>query len=376
MKRAFQPGDEFRGYTIRRLLGRGGIGSVWLACRGEHAEPFAVKILDRDVARQKPEYVKRFVREAKLVSEISHPNLVAVHDSGYDEAYDVYFIVMDYVMGDTLRPAIALGGPHPMPEAAGIVLQIAGVLDAAQRLGLVHRDLKPENIMVAPDGTVRLLDLGVAKVSKNRIDSFHTMAASVFGTPGYIAPEQAVDSSSVDVRADIYSLGVILFELLSGRRPYEGGSLPQALRQLLSDDPIPDVREFAPSVSPELAGIVAKMCAKKAEDRYATPAELIDALTAAGFSAPTPSAASGASAAGDCESIGDLLAAAENAGGGQSLSTLADLALSTDDPDMLEFLRRRSRRRKLRKVVVASAAAVAVAAALVLLLLVFWPNGI
>ena len=118
------------------------------------------------------------------------------------------------------------------------------------------------------------------------------------------------------------------------------------------------------------------MCAKKAEDRYATPAELIDALTAAGFSAPTPSAASAFSAAGDCECIGDLLAAAEKAGGNQSLSTMVDMALTTDDPDMLEFLRRRSRRRKLRKVVVASAAAVAVAAALVLLLLVFWPNGI
>ncbi|MBQ6137754.1 MAG: serine/threonine protein kinase, partial [Kiritimatiellae bacterium] len=245
MTHVFMPGETFLGYTIERLLGEGGLGSVWLARHGMLDTLYAVKVLDRDVAKAKPEYVKRFVREAKLASKIHHPNLVAVHDAGYDDGRDVYYLVMDYVRGDTLRLALALGGPRPEGEAVEIILQIAGVLETSQQYGLVHRDLKPENIMVTPDGTVRLLDLGVAKVSNN-MDSLRTMAASVFGTPSYIAPEQAVDSSTVDPRADVYSLGVILFELLSGRRPYDGKTPTDVLRQLLDSSPIPDVRDFAP----------------------------------------------------------------------------------------------------------------------------------
>ena len=266
MTHVFRPGDTFLGYTIERLLGEGGLGSVWLARHGMLDALFAVKVLDRDIAKAKPEYVTRFVREAKLASRIRHPNLVAVHDAGYDESRDVYYLVMDYVSGDTLRLVLGMGGPRPEAEAAEIVLQIASVLETSQRLGLVHRDLKPENIMVTPDGTVKLLDLGVAKVSAN-MDSLRTMAASVFGTPAYIAPEQAVDSSSVDARADVYSLGVILFELLAGRSPYDGETPVDILRQLLDGSPIPDVRDYAPGVSPALAQIVAKMCAKRPEDR-------------------------------------------------------------------------------------------------------------
>lgn len=362
MTNVFTPGDSFLGYKIERLLGEGGLGSVWLARHGMLDTLFAVKVLDRDVAKAKPEYVKRFVREAKLASRIHHPNLVAVHDAGYDGKRDVYYLVMDYVRGDTLRLALGLGGPLPEVDAAGIILQIASVLETSQRFGLVHRDLKPENIMIAPDGTVRLLDLGVAKVS-NSMDSLRTMAASVLGTPAYIAPEQAIDSSTVDPRADIYSLGVILFELLAGRRPYDGETPTDILRQLLDGSPVPDVRKFAPGVSPQLAQIIAKMCAKRPEDRYAGPTELIAALDAAGFHPGAPHSAGSYAHEEERPSPGmaELLAASGSDGNG-GMKTISDITLETQDPDIREFLSRR-RRRKVMKAIAKAAAAVAIIAA-------------
>ena len=195
-----------------------------------------------------------------------------MHDAGYDESRDVYYLVMDYVKGDTLRMALGIGGPRPEGESAGIILQIAGVLEMSQRFGLVHRDLKPENIMITPDGTVRLLDLGVAKVSSN-VDSLRTMAASVFGTPNYIAPEQAIDSSTVDMRADIYSLGVILFELLAGRRPYSGKSMSDILRQLLAiPAPRSSSRRSAPPASARIRRVQrASMPPRRSVPRRASP---------------------------------------------------------------------------------------------------------
>ena len=368
MSKVFKPGDVFRGYTIEKLLGEGGIGSVWLARHGMLDTLFAVKILDREIAKAKPEYVKRFVREAKLATKIRHPNLVVVHDAGYDESLDVYYLIMDYIRGDTLRLAIAMGGPRPEAEAAGIVMQIADVLDTSQRFGLVHRDLKPENIMVSPGGAVRLLDLGVAKANSS-VDSLRTMAASVFGTPSYISPEQAMDSSTVDVRADIYSLGIILFEMLAGRRPYDGDTPTEILMQLLSEAPVPDVRDFAPSVSPALANVVAKMCAKRPEDRFTTPADLIAALEAAGFRRDALAARAGGVVSDEREqpSMDELLASVPQHGVTGD-KTLLDITLTTRDPDINEFLARRRRSRIIRVVVKAAAvAATAIAVALVAL---------
>ena len=161
----FQPGEEFHGYVVDRVLGQGGLGSVWLARHQVLDTLFAIKILDPAVAEERPEFVKRFVREAKLATKIRHPNLVTVHDAGYDSAKGVYFLVMDYVKGGTLRDLIAFGGAQPEKEAVRIILQVADVLAAAQCFGMVHRDLKPENIMLTKDGVVKLLDLGVAKIS-------------------------------------------------------------------------------------------------------------------------------------------------------------------------------------------------------------------
>ena len=346
----FQPGDNFRGYVVERLLGDGGLGTVWLARHQMLDTLFAIKILDPEIAEQQPDYVKRFVREARLATRIRHPNLVRVHDAGYDEQRGVYFLVMDYVKGDTLRAAIAFTGAHAEKDAISIILQIADVLAAAQRFGMVHRDLKPENIMLTAEGSVKLLDLGIAKIAEG-IDSLKTSVNSVFGTPAYISPEQAMDSSTVDTRADVYSMGVILFELLCGQRPYVGNSPPEVLQQLLEPAPIPDVRTFNPAVSPNVSAVLARMCAKKKEDRLASPQEVISAFARIGYVLPT-SGETEFAAEEDVASSGmvqDLIPELV-----KTTRKANDLTLETQDTDVQEFLTQLRRKRLIRRLIWAS----------------------
>ena len=284
MTDVLQPGEKFQGYVVEKLLGRGGLGSVYLVRHEMLDTLYAMKILDPAVAGENPDYVKRFVREAKIASKIRHPNLVTVHTVGHDEAKGVYFLVMDYVAGGNLRPVIGMGGPMDHRAAVRIVAQVASALAAGEPFGVVHRDIKPENIMMEPDGSVKLVDLGVAKV--RGADSLKTAAKTIFGTPNYVSPEQAVDSSAVDARADVYSLGVVLFELLCGRRPYEGDTHTAVLQQLLSSNPIPDVRTFNPKVPERLALLVQLMCAKDPDKRLGSSSELLAALAKFGYEVP------------------------------------------------------------------------------------------
>ena len=340
----FRLGESFHGYVIEKQIGKGGLGTIWLGRHQMLDTLFAIKVLDPEVAEAKPEYVKRFVREAKLATRIRHPNLVAVHDAGYDEARGVYFLVMDYVKGDTLRTTIAFGGPQPEKEAVRIVLQVADVLVAAQRFGMVHRDLKPENIMLTAEGNVKLLDLGIAKASGG-IDSLKTTANAMFGTPAYISPEQAVDSSAVDARADVYSLGIILFELLCGRRPYMDDVPAKVLQQLLDPSPIPDVRTFNDKVSSELSAVLSRMCAKDREDRLASPKAVVDAFVRLGYAAPS-SGETEFAAEEDATSEGmvqDLIPDSHAAP-----RVAEDFVLETQDRDVQEFLAR-LRRKRMRK---------------------------
>jgi len=281
----FRNGDHFHGYELERPLGKGGLGAVWLVRHRMLDTLFALKTLDSKVAEERPEFVKRFVREAKIASKIRHPNLVAVHDAGYDSVKDIYYLVMDYVAGGTLRDAIAFGGIRSEKDAVKIVLQVASALAAARRFGLVHRDIKPENIMLTPDGTAKLVDLGVAKVTDGS-DSLKTTANSVFGTPAYISPEQAIDSSTVDTRADIYSLGIVLFEMLCGKRPYGGNTPTDVMQKLLDPAPIPDVRTFNKNVSPKVSAVLQLMCAKRAEARIASPEKLMETFARIGYALP------------------------------------------------------------------------------------------
>lgn len=278
----FSDGESFRGYRVEQLLGRGGLGIVYLVRHEMLDVLYALKVLYPDVASENPTYIKRFLREAKIATRIRHPNLVSVHDCGFDSVKGVYYLVMDYVSGVNLRSAIALSGRMDCAEAVKIVMQVASALDAAQRYGVVHRDIKPENIMLQPDGSVKLVDLGIAKADGIK-DSLRTTMESVFGTPAYVSPEQAMSSSDVDVRADIYSLGIVFFEMVSGRCPYHGKTAPSVLMQVMSDDPTPDVRDFANDVPAPVAMLIRRMCIKEKERRIASTSLLIAELAKLGY---------------------------------------------------------------------------------------------
>ena len=351
-----RPGESFHGYVIEKQIGRGGLGTIWLGRHQMLDTLFAIKILDPSVVAGKPEYVKRFVREAKLATRIRHPNLVAVHDAGYDEARGVYFLVMDYVKGDTLRTTIAFGGAQPEKEAVRIILHVAGVLVAAQRFGMVHRDLKPENIMLTPEGTVKLLDLGIAKTSGG-IDTLKTTVKTLFGTPAYISPEQAIDSSAVDARADVFSLGIILFELLCGRRPYMDDDPMKILQQFLDPTPIPDVRKFNDKVSPELSAVLTRMCAKDRESRLASPQAVVDAFVRLGYAAPSSGGTEFAAEA-DAPDMGMAQYLVPDPCAAPRVDE--SFVLETQDRDVQEFLARRRRRRMRRNIALACGGALLV----------------
>jgi len=265
----FQQGEKFRGYVIERELGRGGLGAVYLAKHEVLETLFAIKVLDPAVAGSDATYIKRFLREAKLATRIRHPNLVSVHDCGHDAKKNLYFLVMDYVPGSSLRDVLAIEGRLSPERAADIVAQVSLAFEAVQVYHVVHRDIKPENIMIQPDGRVRLVDLGVAK-AHNLGDSMLTSTDTTFGTPSYISPEQAQHAASVDQRADIYSLGIVFFEMLTGKRPYEGRNPGEILQQILSDSQEPDIRDSVPGLPPGLAVLVRRMMIKEMNRRLSS----------------------------------------------------------------------------------------------------------
>ena len=277
----FNPGDVFKGYVVEKVLGSGASGTVWLV-RHEFLDTlFALKTMDAGPGEGRNERAKRFVREAKLASRIRHPNLAEVHDAGYDPERGLYYLVMDYVEGDTLRTAIALGGPMEESHAVDIILQVCDVLALAGRFGMVHRDLKPENVILTRNGSAMLLDFGIAKATE-RLDSLVTMANTVFGTPSYIAPEQAADSSAVSPSADVYSLGIMLFEMLTGHTPWTGKSPVEIMMEVMGPKEVPDIRTLAPSVSAETADILHRMCTKKAADRLQSADAVIEEFAKCG----------------------------------------------------------------------------------------------
>ena len=369
----FRAGDKFRGYVVERLLGNGSLGAVYLVRNEMLDTVYALKVLFPDVAKENADYVKRFLREAKIATHIRHPNLVAVYDCGYDESRGLYYIVMDYISGGDLRQALAFAGRFAPDRAVEVVLQVASALDAAQEYHVVHRDIKPENIMIQPDGTVKLVDLGIAKADGLR-DSLCTEAESVFGTPAYVAPEQAVDASSVDVRADIYSLGVVLFEMIAGRVPYDGSNAPQILVQTLSSEPFPDIRDMNPDVKPELAVIIRRMCVKERDRRISTPAALIEEFAKIGYhlkerSSPGLKFNRRAESAPTVISMRSLIEKSTNVAAVDG----DPLAFETEDVEIQDFVDRLKRRKRIRKM----ASTAAFAAAVVLALLVIaWLVGV
>ena len=283
-KLLLRPGQTFERYTIERLLGHGGMGEVYLARHNTLQVHHALKLLFPDVADNSTTHVERFLREAQLASRIKHPNIIEVHDAGYSEIsgldgqlVGVYYIFMDYLSGGSLGDRLKQVGPLAPAATLEILRQVASALVAAQANNMVHRDIKPDNIMFTDKGLVKLADLGIAKSTGAR-DETLTMAASVFGTPAYMSPEQARDARRVDCRTDIYSLGCVAFEMLTGRRPYTSTNPMEILSQVVSPQELPNVRTLAPNVPAAVAKLVAAMCAKRLEKRIQTPADLLQRI--------------------------------------------------------------------------------------------------
>ena len=370
----FRNGEKFRGYVVERLLGNGSLGAVYLVRHEILDTIYAMKVLFPEVAKENSDYVKRFLREAKIATRIRHPNLVAVHDCGYDEERGLYYLVMDYISGGDLRQALAFAGRFAPDRAVEVVLQVASALDAAQKYHVVHRDIKPENIMIQPDGLVKLVDLGIAKADDIK-DSLCTEAESVFGTPAYVAPEQAIDASVVDVRADIYSLGVVLFEMIAGKVPFDGPNAPQILVQTLSSDPFPDIRDINPDVSPQLAVIIRRMCVKEPDRRIPTPAALIKEFEKIGYRLKGLQAAADVKFAHQADSAPTLVSMRSLIGKGEEASKGREETLSfeTQDVEIQDFVNRVKRRKKLKKL--AGTAAISLAAVFAILVLA-WLFGL
>jgi hypothetical protein len=290
-------------YRIERKIGEGGMGVVFAARHTVIERPLAIKVLKREVARDLAT-IKRFVQEAKAASRIGHPNIVDVTDFGTTPDGMTYS-VMEYVDGLTLSQAIRAGAPMAPARALPIVAQIARALGAAHGKGIVHRDLKPENVfLLNRDGRtdfVKIVDFGIAKVTP--LDEAQaaaagprlTRAGAVFGTPEYMAPEQAAGKNDTDGRVDVYALGVILYEMLLGRVPHKGDTMVRTLAMVMLDA-IPPPSSIRPDVAiaPDLEVVLMKALAKRREDRFQTMDELLAGLAGltGGVSLATPVSAS------------------------------------------------------------------------------------
>jgi serine/threonine-protein kinase len=251
-------------YKLLRHLGAGGMSNVYLAEHTIIKQPRAIKVLPRGRVDDKS-YLERFYREGRAAASLSHPNIVRVYD--IDNEGDTHYLVMEYVDGLDLAELVKRDGPAPLERAIDWTIQAARGLSHAHENGLVHRDVKPANLLVAPGGVVKLLDLGLALFCQE--DNSLTMVHNekVLGTADYLAPEQAINSHSVDHRADIYSLGGTLYFLLAGHPPFPEGTLAQRIAQHQTQEPQAITVE-RPDCPAELAAIVAKMMAKRPDDRF------------------------------------------------------------------------------------------------------------
>jgi len=279
-------------YYIERKIGEGGMGVVFAARHAIIERPLAIKVLKKEVARDTAT-VKRFVQEAKAASRIGHPNIVDVTDFGATPD-GLTYSVMEFVDGQTLSSAIRKGAPFKLARALPIAAQIARALGAAHAKGIVHRDLKPENIfLVNRDGRrdfVKIVDFGIAKVTPvdGPADGPRlTRAGAVFGTPEYMAPEQAAGRNDTDGRVDVYALGIIMYEMVTGKVPHKADSMVRTLAMQMLDPIVPpSQRQPAIDLPPAFEAVLMKALAKKREERYQTMEALLADLEASAGGIP------------------------------------------------------------------------------------------
>lgn len=277
-------------YTIVRLIGRGGMGSVFEGRHALLARRFAIKFLLPQFASHR-EVLRRFENEAKAAGRLEHPNLAAVTDFGRAPDGSPY-LVMEFLDGEDCAGLLRRVGPLPAPRAANIVLQACRGLAVAHDAGIVHRDIKPENLFLttAGDGAdlVKILDFGIAKLLPADA-SVATNTGAAIGTGFYMSPEQARGAGSVDERTDVWSLGVVLYELLSGRKPFEGEQFLHVIHQILTADP-PHLPTLRPGLPSGLVATVEKAMKKEPGERLPTVRALLESLTPFAATASPPRA--------------------------------------------------------------------------------------
>ena len=270
-------GRAIGGYTIGPRLGSGGMSEVYLARDAKLDRAVALKLLSHELALN-PERLQRFHAEARAASSINHPHILVVHDFGTLDGRP--FIVTEFVEGETIRQRLSRG-PLPPVEALDVAVQVGAALSAAHARGLVHRDIKPENVMRRPDGYVKVLDFGLAKLTADASGNgeFATVPGLVMGTPQYMSPEQ-VRGQELDARSDIWSLGVLLYEMVGGRRPFSGATTADTIAAILGTEPVPLALHLS-TPCPMLERAVARALKKERRDRYAAAVELLNDLSLA-----------------------------------------------------------------------------------------------
>jgi len=267
-------GVDVAGYAVRELLGRGGMGVVYLADHPRLERLVALKVLAPELADNKS-FRERFLRESRIAAGLNHPHVVPIHDAG--EADGRLYITMHYVEASDLRALLRQSGALAPGRAVALLGQVASALDAAHRSGLVHRDVKPGNVLIAQDDHAYLTDFGVTKQLESESDE--AVAGELLGTLAYVAPEQ-IEGGAIDGLVDVYSLACVLYECLTGRPPFERESDLSLLWAHVQEDP-PAVTDARPELPSGLDAVVARGMAKRPEERYATCGALIAAAAEA-----------------------------------------------------------------------------------------------
>lgn len=279
-KQSLSEGDQISHYRLMSRLGAGGMGEVYLAEDTRLTRKVALKLLPAEFTRE-PDRVRRFELEARAASALNHPNILTIFDIGKID--DIHYITTEYIEGLTLRHHLQESPKMKSGDAVDVALQVAVALQAAHTGGIIHRDIKPENIMLRPDGYVKVLDFGLAKLTEHHTSQFDTQAptalhagtspGTVMGTVHYMSPEQA-RGLDVDSRSDIFSLGVVLYEMIAGCQPFTGATPSDVIASILREKPVP-LTECASGVSKEIEAIVSKALHKECEKRYQTMVGLI-----------------------------------------------------------------------------------------------------
>ncbi len=280
-------GEHSTTMTLRRLgeyqllekLGQGGMGSIYKAVQINLRREVAVKVI-REGRLDDPRALARFEREMAAVGSLDHPNIVRAHDAR--EIEGTRFLVMEYVDGLNLTEVIISSGSLSVADACKLICQAAVGLQAAHEHGLVHRDIKPSNLMLNREGQIKILDLGLARFQKDEESRQIEVTGTneMVGTPDYVAPEQIAETRTVDIRADIYSLGCTLYALLVGHPPFRGPQYRSKFDKITAHvkDPVPPISQFRLDVPEPLVGALDRMLAKEPEDRFSVPAEVAGAL--------------------------------------------------------------------------------------------------